>query len=157
MSNKILDSNKKKESIHHKSYEFLEHTADIYVASFGKSLEEVFENSALALFDCMTDVSKIDQIFCEEVIVVGHDAYALLYNWLELFIIKFETENKLFSKFKINKIRQLNSQFSLKAFIFGENFNPNKHPSKVEIKAVTYHNMEIIHNDSFMAKFLLDI
>jgi SHS2 domain-containing protein len=140
-----------------KKYEFLEHTADIYVASYGKNLSEVFENAALALFDVMTDVKKIDRKFVEKVKVKGQDDFALLYNWLECFILKFEIENKLFSKFKVNEIKMKNSEFYLKASIYGECFNPRKHPSKVGIKAITYHNMKIEHNGYFVAKFLLDI
>ena len=156
-SNNSDNNNTKEIEEEKKKYEFLEHTADIYVASYGKNLNEIFENSALALFDTMTDVKKIDRRFIENVKVKGHDEFALLYNWLEYFLIKFEIENKLFSKFEVKEIRKRNSEFYLEASIHGEYFNPEKHPSKVEIKAITYHNMKIKYNGYFIAKFLLDI
>jgi SHS2 domain-containing protein len=40
-------------------FEFLEHTADVYIAAYGKSLEEAFENAALAMFEVMTDTEKV--------------------------------------------------------------------------------------------------
>jgi SHS2 domain-containing protein len=48
--------------------------------------------------------------------------------------------------------------YILKAEAIGEFFNPEKHPSKVGIKAVTYHQMEIIQKkgDSIV-KFIIDV
>ena len=45
-----------------KRFEFLEHTGDAYIAAYGKTLEEAFENAALATFEVMTDVEKVEPI-----------------------------------------------------------------------------------------------
>ena len=42
-----------------KRFEFLEHTADLYIAAYGRSLEETFENAAYAMFEGMTDLAKV--------------------------------------------------------------------------------------------------
>jgi hypothetical protein len=42
-----------------KDFEFLEHTADAYVAAYGKNLAEAFENSARATFEVMTDLKEV--------------------------------------------------------------------------------------------------
>ncbi len=147
----------KKKKIIRKPFEFLEHTADVYIAAYGKNLEEVFENAAMALFEVMTDASKIEQSFVENIEVRATDECALLYNWIELFLIKFEVENKIFSGFEVDKIRKSGSEFLLSSKIYGEDFDPAKHPSKIGVKAITYHKMEIKHNDFFMARFILDI
>ena len=141
-----------------KRFEFLEHTADVYVVAYGNSLEEVFENSALALFEVMTDTTKIEQSFTENVEVEAYDDFELLCIWLEQFLIKFEVENKLYSRFDVEKIKKSDGGLSLSAKIQGEYFDPDKHPSKVGVKAITYHKMEIKKHDGiFMAKILLDI
>lgn len=44
-----------------KGYEFVEHTADVEFVARGKTLEEVFENSLLALFETMADIKKISK------------------------------------------------------------------------------------------------
>ena len=41
-----------------KQYEYLEHTADVKFLAYGKTLEEVFENAALAMFNVMIDTEK---------------------------------------------------------------------------------------------------
>ena len=72
-----------------KKYEFLEHTADVYLAAYGKSLQEAFENAALAMFDVMTEVEGVKPKVEDDVDVEGYDVYALLYSWLEELLILF--------------------------------------------------------------------
>ena len=141
-----------------KRFEFLEHTADAYIAAYGKTLEEAFENAAYATFEVMTEAEKIETLDEESVEVEGHDEKELLYNWLESLLIRFDTTNKLYSKFKIEKIEETREGYRLKAKIWGETYNPEKHPQKVGVKAVTYHRMEIIKKPTqTIVKFILDI
>ncbi len=139
-------------------FEFLEHTADVYIAAYGKTLEEAFENAALATFEAMTDTGKIAPKLEETAEVEGFDEKALLYNWLETLLVKFETTESLYSKFKITSLERTGEGYRLKAKICGEKFDPAKHPSKVGVKAVTYHLMEIVKKPREVAvKFILDI
>src|SRR3989304_9073183 len=92
-----------------KRYEFLEHTADVYLAAYGESLEEAFENAALAMFDVMTEVEKVESKVEDNVEVEGYDDYALLYSWLEELLILFETKGNLYSRFKISNIKETSS------------------------------------------------
>jgi SHS2 domain-containing protein len=142
-----------------KRFEFLEHTADLYVAAYGESLEEAFENAAAAMFEGMTELDKIKPQVEDKLEVEGHDKQALLYNWLEALLLKFETENKLYSRFKIAHIEKTSTGLKLTARIKGELFDPNHHLSKVGVKAVTYHQMEIAENkkQGVTIKFILDI
>jgi SHS2 domain-containing protein len=141
-----------------KKFEFLEHTADVYIAAYGKDMIEAFENAAFAMFEVMTDVSNVKADIEDYVEVEGEDEQALLYNWLEALLVKFELNDILFSKFKILKMETTPSGFELKAEVFGEKFNPEKHVQKVGIKAVTYHRMQIIkEKNRITMKFILDI
>ena len=141
-----------------KKFEFLEHTADTYIAAYGRSLAEAFENAALAMFETMTDTSKVEPKIEDEIEVEGFDEQSLLYNWLESLIVKFEMTGNLYSKFKITDIEKTEGEFRLKAKVWGEQFNPEKHPQKVGIKAVTYHRMEIKKEpEKVTVKFLLDL
>jgi len=141
-----------------KRFEFLEHTADLYIAAYGKSLEEAFENAAYASFEGMTDLDKVQPTMEDTVDVEGHDEQALLYNWLEALLVKFDITGNLYSRFKIASIKKTSAGFRLKAKILGEPFNSRKHISKVGVKAVTYHQMEILKEKGlFTVKFILDI
>ena len=139
-------------------FEFLEHTADVYIRAFGKTMEEAYENSALAMFEVMTDTDKVAQTKEQSLMVEAEDQYALLYNWLEALLVKFETEGMLYSKFQITDWKETEETFKFKAKVWGEKFDPQKHPQKVGIKAVTYHRMMIIREkDSVVLEFILDI
>jgi SHS2 domain-containing protein len=142
-----------------KRFEFLEHTADLYIAAYGNSLEEAFENAAYATFESMTDLKKVQPKLEDTVEVEGYDEQALLYNWLEALLIKFDIKDNLYSRFKIASIKKTPAGFKLKAKIWGEPFNSQRHISKVGVKAVTYHQMEIIKDakGTVTVKFILDI
>ncbi|RLI22181.1 archease [Candidatus Bathyarchaeota archaeon] len=141
-----------------KRFEFLEHTADAYIAAYGKDLAEAFENAALAMFETMTDTTKVEPKIEDEFEVEGFDEQSLLYNWLEALLVKFETTGNLYSKFKISAIEKTEDGFRLRAKAWGEPFNPEKHPQKVGIKAVTYHMMEVKKEPGKVTvKFILDL
>jgi SHS2 domain-containing protein len=141
-----------------KRFEFLEHTTDAYIAAYGKDLGEAFENAAIAMFDVMTEVEKVVPKVKDNVEVAAEDEYALLYSWLEALLVKFDIEDTLYSKFKILDLSQTEQGFRLKAEIWGEKFNPQKHEQKVGVKAVTYHMMEITkETNKVILKFILDI
>ena len=139
-------------------FEFLEHTADVYIRAHGRTMEETYENAALAMFETMTDTDKIDQTQQQTLEVEAEDQYGLLYNWLEALLVKFDVEGMLYSKFQISDWKETAETFKFKAAIWGEKFDPQKHPQKVGVKAVTYHRMMIIREkDRVVLEFILDI
>jgi SHS2 domain-containing protein len=139
-------------------FEFLEHTADVYIAAHGTTLAEAFENAALAMFEVMTDTEKVNPNIEDSVEVEAEDEYALLYSWLEALLVKFETKNMFYSKFKISSINETSEGFKIKAAVWGEKFNAEKHTQKVGVKAVTYHRMEILKElEEVTLEFILDI
>lgn len=141
-----------------RGFEFLEHTADAYIAAYGKDLARAFENAAVAMFDVMTQVEKVRAKVEDEVEAKGSDEYALLYSWLEALLVKSELNRMLYSKFKVSELLQDSDGFELKAKIWGEAFDPKRHLQKVGVKAVTYHRMEIIKAPGKITlKFILDV
>ena len=141
-----------------KRFEFLEHVADVYIAAYGKDLAEAFENAALAMFETMTDAESVEPKIEETVEVGGHDKQALLYNWLEELLIRFDVKNRLYSRFKIHELEEDEKGFRLKAKVYGEPFRKRKHRQKVGVKAVTYHEMEIREDpERVTVRFILDI
>jgi len=141
-----------------KSFEFLEHTADAYIAAYGKNLTEAFENAALAMFDVMTEAKDVSPEVEDHVEVTAEDEYALLYSWLEALLVKSEINGMFYSKFKVLDLDKTSEGLRLRARIWGEKYDPEKHPQKVGVKAVTYHRMEIIKEPNRVTlRFILDI
>lgn len=141
-----------------KRFEFLEHTADAYVAAYGRDLAEAFENAALAMFEVMTEVERVGAETEDRVEVAAEDEHALLYAWLEALLVKSEVNKMLYSRFRVSELAASLKGYRLKAQIWGERFDPEKHPQRVGVKAVTYHRMEIHKQpDRVTLKFILDI
>jgi SHS2 domain-containing protein len=141
-----------------KRFEFLEHTADAYIAAYGRDMTEAFENAALAMFEVMTEVEKITSASEDRIEVEGQDEYALLYSWLEALLVKAEINGMLYSKFEISYMKHTPKVFKLRAKIWGEKFDAKKHLQKVGVKAVTYHRMEIAREAGKVTlRFILDI
>jgi SHS2 domain-containing protein len=139
-------------------FEFMEHTADVYVAAHGANLAEAFENAALAMFEVMTDTAKVAATAEDSLTVEAEDEYALLYSWLEALLVKFEVNGMLYSKFNVSSLEETTDGFKLTASVWGEKFNAAKHTQKVGVKAVTYHRMEIIKTlGKVTLEFILDI
>ncbi len=141
-----------------KRFRFLEHTADAYIEAYGASLEEAFENAAAAMTDVMTELEKVEAKTEETFMVEAQDEPALLYSWLEELLLEFELKDKLYSRFEVSCIEETSEGFRLRAKAWGEKYDPERHPSKVGIKAATYHQMEILKDPkSVTLRFILDI
>ena len=139
-------------------FDYLEHTADAYIAAHGTTLEEAFGNAALAMFEVMTDTQKISPTLKEVVEVEAEDEYALLYSWLEALLVKFDVNGMIYSKFEVAPIKDVKDAFKLKATVWGEKYDPQKHPQKTGVKAVTYHQMEFVkEKEKVTLMFILDI
>lgn len=116
-------------------FKFLEHTADIKFKAFGKDIEEVFNNSALALKEIICGKMRIEKKKEKTIKIKGRDFESLLYNFLEQIIYLLDADNFLISKIKEIKIKN----FGLKAVIAGDKASNYKFTNNV--KAVTYNEM----------------
>ncbi len=139
-----------------KRYEYFETTADIGIIAYGRDLNELFENCALAVFDIMCNVEKVSPKEVREIKVEEENIEDLLVTWLtELLAIK-DIENLLFGKFKV-EIKNKNGKYIIEAKAYGEKAK-EEHELETEVKAITYHKMEIKkENSTWKAKFIVDI
>lgn len=125
-----------------KNIKFFSHTADVEFESYGATIEEAFENAALALAMTLTDVKKIKPKAKKKINIESEDLPSLLYDFLEKFLIMLDSENLVFSRFDVKKISG-NGKFRLDAEAFGEKFDKKRHQSRTLVKAITYHGMKI--------------
>jgi SHS2 domain-containing protein len=140
------------------SIKFLDHPSDVYVEVRAKSLEEAFALSGMAVYEVMTDVSRVGKVEKVEVTVEGFDLHSLLYNWLEELIYLFDSKGFLGSEVEVEELVGDDNGFRLKAVITGERYDDKRHESKTAIKAATYHLMEIKReDDEYVVRFVLDI
>ncbi|MEZ0346512.1 MAG: archease [Infirmifilum sp.] len=139
-------------------FEILPHTADVLVKAWGTSLEDALEGAIRAFYEIMTDTSTVEPVYREIVEAEGFDLESLLYNLIEALIVKFD--EKAFLAAKVEKITVADKVEAkhVEAILLGESFNPDKHESRVLIKAATYHLMKIwTENGKWYLQYVVDI
>ncbi|RLF40322.1 MAG: archease [Thermoplasmata archaeon] len=135
-----------------KTYEIIDHTADIGIKAYGETIEEAFENVAKGMFDIITDNSHIDSIGEYMIELEADDLEQLLVDWLSELLFLSSTYNLVFGFFDV-KI----GDKKLSAIVRGEEYNLDKHKMGVEIKAVTYHMLEVHTTKPIYVQVLFDI
>ncbi|MBD3361255.1 archease, partial [Candidatus Woesearchaeota archaeon] len=122
-------------------FEILEHTADGKFRAFGKSMERQFGNAVLAMFSFMFDIKKVNPKIEKQVKVSAKDKKALLYRWLEEFLVLLDTDQFIPSKVDKIKITKTTKGWEIQGSMLGNKVGKHKHIGSV--KAVTYSEMEI--------------
>ncbi len=117
-------------------------TADVAMQAFGKTIEEAFKNSALGMYNIITDLKKVKPVIKKTIEIKSSSLKSLLYDWLEYLLIYFDTEGLIFSSYNIT-VKKDKGHFLINGEILGEIFDKRKHSIKGEVKAVTYHQMKI--------------
>ena len=84
-------------------FRLIEHTADIGLVAYGKSLTEAFANAAYGLFSLIVELNKVKEKESRKVTVQAQDTESLLFNWINELIYIFEVERLLFKSFDITE------------------------------------------------------
>ncbi len=135
-------------------FEFLEHPADIGFRARGGTAGALFENSALALVSVALDPATVEprQQFALE--AEGGDYESLLVNWLSEVLWWLDGKRIAFHSFQVTRI----GPSGLRAIARGEPRDPERHVSRLIVKAVTYHQLRVAREDGgWVAEVYLDI
>lgn len=136
-----------------KKYEYFDVTADIGFKSYGKTLNEAFENAGLAIFNIISDTSNIEPEREITFKIRSEDEISLLYDYLEELLFYHEVEFMLFSEFHV----EIDDELKLKATIKGEDIDWTKHERKTEIKAITFHKMDVKKQRDWQLQAIVDL
>ena len=127
-------------------YEYLDHTADIQLHSWGPTLAAAFEQCCLAMFGYMTELEYVVPSETQEVTTEGDDLLSLLFHLLDEFLFLFSAD-PFFVPREV-KITHLDTEnFKITAEGRGETFDISKHPQGSEVKAITYSNMQVLSSE----------
>ena len=138
-------------------FEFFDVTADVGFYGYGKTIEESFENSGLAMFNVITDTSNIKKTKEFKFTITSEDKVSLLYDYLEELLFLHEVEFVILSDFNV-KISKEGEEYRLDATVSGENINWEIHQRGSEVKAVTFHMMGVYVEDGInKTRVILDL
>ena len=121
------------------TYRRVDPTADCGIQVSGRDLKALFENAGLALFDLIADISLVKSSFAYPVQVSGSDWPDLMVNWLRELLYLWTGKEMLVKEIEVMEILK----YRLSATLRVDAFNATKHRLKHEIKAVTYHRIQV--------------
>ena len=120
-------------------FRILEHTADVGFEAFGSTRKEAFENAARAMFHLIVDqecVEPREEVFIQ---VTGAGPLNLLVDWLSEILYLHDAEQWVFRDFQLTNL----DDHAASGRAWGEKLNRARHPIKLQIKAVTYHQLSL--------------
>ena len=137
-----------------KPYHTFDHTADLGLVIWGASEEDLFANAAFAVFDIITDLSRVEPHETRRILVEGDSLEDLLINFLREVLYLYNGERWLLKDLRVTRI----GEKGLEAEARGEPFDGQKHEICKEIKAVTYHQAQIRKTpDGWTARVIIDV
>jgi len=117
-------------------YKLLDHTADAMVEAYGKDLGERFANAAYAMFDQITDITKVEPKGELKLELTADSREQLLVDFLQELLYIHDTEDVVLGSFEVSTDGK-----HLKAEVSGERFDEKKHSKRSIVKGVTYHGL----------------
>ncbi len=136
------------------SFEYFDHTADMGLRAYGRDLPELFTNSALGMFNLITAVDQFKSVDALEVLLEAPNVEELLWKWLRELHYLFSTQKMVFNKYEYQELNEKR----VWAQCWGEYFDPFKHQSEREVKAVTHHEFRVQKdNGHWKAQVIFDI
>jgi len=126
--------------------------------AYGKTLNELFENCACAMFEGMMSEINVEEKFECSGNLISENLTDLLHDFLNELLFIFETEHRVFKKFIVD-IKK-NGNYNLNFIAAGD--KSENYIVDVGIKGITYHGLSVekkeIRGENFWeANVLCDI
>jgi SHS2 domain-containing protein len=135
-------------------YRKIDHTADLGLDVHAPSLPQLLELSACAMFDQIVNRATLGRTRQALVTIQGHDWPDLMINWLRELLYLWNGHGFLLKSAAILTL----SPFTLKARLHLVLFDSQEHSIHREIKAVTYHQANIVRTpENWSARFFFDV
>jgi SHS2 domain-containing protein len=138
-------------------YQFFDHTGDVGAVLSGRTVDELCASAAAAFTDSITPLEGVAPRQAEELEVAAPELDLLLVDFLSELLYRFDTRGWLTRRAEV-AVRSLDDGWELGATLLGEKHDPARHPVRVLIKAVTYHQLQVVeHEGMWSAKIVFDI
>ena len=137
-------------------FETFEHTADIGLYIYGRSLKELFTSGAEAILSVIAEPAQVRAQEERRVDLVAENTEALLRAWLAELVFYLNSERWLAGRVSFTEFEET----ALEAVIEGEPLDVERHELGPEVKAVTWHKLKIDQPDEdgwLRATVILDV
>jgi len=135
-------------------FEILEHPSDLGIEAHGSSMQELFQNAANGFMSVVAGTSKIESSQNRSIELQATDRENLLVRWLTEILYLYDAEKFLTADVKF----EILTDTFLKADLLGEPYDISKHELKLDVKAITYHQLKVEdHDGDWTARVFVDI
>lgn len=117
----------------------VDHPADLGIEATGGTVAQAFEQAALGLMSVILDADAVGPLEERAITVVGADREQLLVRWLGEVLYLYDGERFAGREFRVTRC----TETELSAVVRGERFDPARHPTKLDVKAITYHQISV--------------
>lgn len=124
-------------------FQILEHPSDIGIEVRSSTLKEAFSGAATGLMSIILDLSSVESKIEKKINIKAEDIEQLLVKWLSEILYLFDGQEFVCKEFNIHEI----TRNYLNAVVIGEKFSEKKHITKLDVKAVTYHQIMVKEDD----------
>lgn len=121
----------------------IDHTGDVGLHVRAASLPQLFERAAEGMFRVLTDIDAVRPTSETALTVTGRDREALMVRWLSELNYYHTVDDQLFCAFAVASVAEAAGELTLAGTARGESIAPERHVVHTEIKAITFHGMEI--------------
>ncbi len=135
-------------------FRFLEHTADVGIEAKSATLAGAFEQAGAGLIALFLDPATVRCTSRRTVVLSGEGTEQLLVRWLSELLYLFDGQKFAPSMTRIHLL----DDCRLQASVFGEEFDPERHVTRTDVKAITYHQLSVRREGrSWIATVYVDI
>ena len=117
------------------AYELIDHTGDVGVVARAPTLEALFAECARAMFAILADAPSPAPSGSDSFAVAGADPAEELRDFLSELLYRFSADHRMYVAFA--------PEAGAVAAAW-EPYDPERHPLRTELKAVTYHQLEVV-------------
>ncbi|MFL2941345.1 MAG: archease [Candidatus Poseidoniales archaeon] len=132
-----------------------EHTADVGIKVECNTLSEAFNELSLSFTEIVTGGNLTTKQKSYEITIVSEDLESLLVRFLSHLIFLFDTKNFLPSSAEVDVV--ISDSCEINGQILGDSYDEEKHGYGVEVKAVSYHMLEISVGPPSTIVIILDL
>jgi SHS2 domain-containing protein len=139
-------------------YEVEGTTADVAIKALGRTHDALFTNAAFGLADLMCDTRTVKGTVVREIVSSAPTEERLLVAFLTELLVLRETEGLVLSSIeaRVSTPGVVDDKWRLLAMVWGEPYDRARHQMLHDVKAVTYHTLEV-KPDRGYARVLFDI
>ncbi|PXF43793.1 Protein archease-like [Gracilariopsis chorda] len=134
-------------------WEYLDHTADVQIHSWGIDMSEAYGAAVVAMSGYMVELGDIPGNLQAEVHIQGHDEQSLLFNLMDECLYVFHTEQFVTKRVIVQSLDTFT--WEIKATLQGGSFDSSRHSQGTEVKAITYSNMQIVKKPGSVEAFVI--